>query len=420
MKRISPFRWTLPVSAAAAEEASLSWRGHGGRPPWVAAMARGGLFSLLLLAGPLAAAQESSPAAVAADLQAIAAVEAGDQGNASASAAAGRLAELPASRLIEVLEGFRAAPPRAENWLRLIAADVADNGALPREALLTFFNDRDQPEAARYLALQLLVINDGSLQETLLEGAADDPSLPVRFAAIERVLELAAEADEPSQAIDLYRIALANGRNPDQLKTAAKALNERGIEVELAETLGMFRQWWIVGPLDNTDGRGFDTPFAPERAFAAADCPVTAAATVAGKEVGGEPQPVQWQTVTSDDSLGMVDLNKPLDDAKDATAYAWMAFEVSEGGPAQVRLGCINASKVWINGALVDANEVYHSGTRIDQYTAACTLQEGRNTVLLKICQNAQTQSWAQDWQFQFRLTDPQGAALHPTLQPQP
>ena len=97
-----------------------------------------------------------------------------------------------------------------------------------------------------------------------------------------------------------------------------------------------------------------------------------------------------------------------------------LAFDVEQGGPAEVRLGCINASKVWINGELIDANEVYHSGTRIDQYTAPCTLREGRNRVLLKICQNAQTESWAQDWQFQFRLTDPQGAALHPTMKPQP
>jgi hypothetical protein len=375
---------------------------------------------LLLLAGPRAEAQEAAPASVAADLQVIAKVAAGDEGNASASTAAGRLAKLPSGRLIEVLKGFREAPPRAENWLRLIAADVADNGPLPRPALHAFFADRDQPEAARYLAFQLLVIDDRSQQERLLEDAADDPSLPVRYAAIERIMKRAAETDQASQAIALYRVALENGRNPDQLKTAAKALNDRGVEVELAETLGMFRQWWIVGPLDNTDGRGFDTPFAPERAFVEGACPVTAAATVAGKEVDGEPQPVQWQAITSDDALGMVDLNKPLADAKDATAYAWMAFDVEQGGPAEVRLGCINASKVWINGELIDANEVYHSGTRIDQYTAPCTLREGRNRVLLKICQNAQTESWAQDWQFQFRLTDPQGAALHPTMKPQP
>jgi hypothetical protein len=36
----------------------------------------------------------------------------------------------------------------------------------------------------------------------------------------------------------------------------------------------------------------------------------------------------------------------------------------------------------------------------------------GRNTVLIKVLQNAQTEPWAQDWQFQFRFTDLTGAGL--------
>jgi hypothetical protein len=77
-----------------------------------------------------------------------------------------------------------------------------------------------------------------------------------------------------------------------------------------------------------------------------------------------------------------------------------------------VRLGCINANKVWVNGKEVMATEVYHSGSMLDQYIAKCELKKGTNRVLLKICQNEQTESWAQDWQFQFRLTDLTGKGL--------
>ena len=58
------------------------------------------------------------------------------------------------------------------------------------------------------------------------------------------------------------------------------------------------------------------------------------------------------------------------------------------------------------------ANEVYHSGNMLDQYVAPCELRQGTNQILLKICQNEQEESWAQEWEFQFRLTDPSGKGL--------
>ena len=48
----------------------------------------------------------------------------------------------------------------------------------------------------------------------------------------------------------------------------------------------------------------------------------------------------------------------------------------------------------------------------IDQYTARGTLRKGRNEVLLKVCQNEQTEDWAQLWKFQARLCDATGAAV--------
>jgi hypothetical protein len=39
-------------------------------------------------------------------------------------------------------------------------------------------------------------------------------------------------------------------------------------------------------------------------------------------------------------------------------------------------------------------------------------LKKGTNRILLKICQNEQEESWAQDWKFQFRITDTSGKGL--------
>ena len=85
------------------------------------------------------------------------------------------------------------------------------------------------------------------------------------------------------------------------------------------------------------------------------------------------------------------------------------------GQSATVRYASPNATKLWLNKQLVAANEVYHAGGAVDQYVAPVELQAGTNTILLKVCQNEQTQPWAQDWSFQLRLADELGGAIETT-----
>jgi hypothetical protein len=58
----------------------------------------------------------------------------------------------------------------------------------------------------------------------------------------------------------------------------------------------------------------------------------------------------------------------------------------------------------------------YHHGAPFDGNVARGTLKKGENVIVLKVCQNNQTDSWAQNWQFQMRLCDETGAAL-PVMQ---
>ena len=71
-----------------------------------------------------------------------------------------------------------------------------------------------------------------------------------------------------------------------------------------------------------------------------------------------------------------------------------------------------NANKIWLNGELLSANKVYHAGQKMDQYIGLGTLKAGRNTILVKICQNEQKEEWAQDWDFQLRACDATGTAI--------
>jgi len=360
------------------------------------------------------------------DLAAIRNVKPEGAGHVEAKAAAGRLSQLPSSGIVQVLDSMIEASPLAGNWLRVIAGSVADNGPFPKEELTGYLKDRTRDPDARYLAFQILTVRDPESLPALIQGAETDPSLPLRHLAISRLInraEAETEAKDNDAAMQTYKLVLAEARNPDQLKSAAKSLEKLGEKVDLAQQLAMIRDWWVLATYDNKDTQHFNTEYLPESTYVATGklpAPwLKPGAAIRRGEVPEETPAGQVATrVTSDDELGMVNLNPPLENAKDSIAYAYAEFklEPSQSGsktmPAEARLGCINANKIWINGKLVTANEVYHSGSRIDQYVGDCELNEGVNTVLVKICQNAQTESWAQDWQFQFRFTDRNGAAL--------
>jgi hypothetical protein len=121
---------------------------------------------------------------------------------------------------------------------------------------------------------------------------------------------------------------------------------------------------------------------------------------------------VKWIEASTADDYGVVDLNKHLGKHKGAIAYAYAEFDSEKDQTVDARLGCINGNKLWINGQLIFANHVYHANQAVDQYVGQAKLKKGRNTILLKIAQNEQTESWAQDWQFQFRLCDKVGTPV--------
>lgn len=358
-----------------------------------------------------------------ADLKTVSQVGPEASGHDAAIDAAKRLSAQPADSVASILAAMKDASLLGKNWLRLIAADVADNDTFPQELLLQFLNDRSQDTDARHAAFQLLTTENPELKATLLADATDDPSLPIRHLAIASVLEKAAalkDSDKPA-AEKWYRLVVAQGRNPDQLQAAVKALSELGQEVVLADELGLIRRWWAIGTFDNTNSEHFNTAYLPEQTYEKEGrLPATwlkDSATVI--PAADKREPVKTSLVKSDDFQGVVSINPAFNNAKDAIAYVYVEFDLpkessSEAINAVARLGCITASKVWVNGKLAMANEVYHSGTRIDQYLGDCTLKPGRNSVLIKLCQNAQTEPWAQDWQFQFRITDPVGGAIKP------
>jgi hypothetical protein len=108
----------------------------------------------------------------------------------------------------------------------------------------------------------------------------------------------------------------------------------------------------------------------------------------------------------------MVDLNKVVGKEKGAIAYAFAVVDSPRDQPVEVHAGCFNALKIFLNGKEIYARDEYHHGIDIDQHVGKGVLKAGRNALLLKVCQNEQTEEWAQTWGFQARLCDATGLGV--------
>ncbi len=329
-------------------------------------------------------------------------IEANNQGNQQAVPASQRLQSAPSSALFRVLEGMKNASPIGKNYLSGAAGSLYNRDAASlRTQLESFLNDKKQDGEARYMVFQWLTDQQPELREQMLETMREDPSLELRFDAIAQALQ---KLDKSKEAAPLQAL-LDSARHPDQIETIAKKLKQAGQDVDQAQVFGFLMQWQVIGPFDNLDQKHFDTVFDIEKDLVSnAFDPL--------KKYAGKSGEVTWQEYLSEDATGIVDLAKPYNNEKGAIAYARAVFTAKQATEVEFRLGCINANKLWVNGQMVLMNEVYHAGMSIDQYIGRTKLKAGENTVVLKVCQNEQTESWAQRWQFQLRVSDETGKAI--------
>ena len=198
----------------------------------------------------------------------------------------------------------------------------------------------------------------------------------------------------------LYQQALTFARDVDQIEAIAKKLRELGQSVDLPRVFGWLMKWKVIGPFDSVGGKGFEAVYPPEQAIQL------------GAEYDGKSAKVTWKDLVSADEYGVVDLNKAYGALKGVAGYTFTEFEVENAQPVELRLGSQNSWKIWLNGKFLFGREEYHRGREIDQYRVSATLQPGRNTLLVKVCQNEQKDDWAGEWQFQLRVCDPLGTPV--------
>ena len=303
-----------------------------------------------------------------------------------------------------ILEGFGRSP-LADNWLRGAfegaVATEQQREAVSYDSLRKFVADSANDARARRMVYEFLTDEEEAGD---LTPRVDDPSVEMRKDAVAAILDEAATADEP---LPLYRKALSGATLPNQVDAIAEKLAAAGEPVDKLSHYGYLTKWRLLGPFPNPDESAFDIAYAPE-----SDLDFK---TAVDSDYGGETVAREWIDATIADENGELNLHEVMENHKGSLVYAAAAFEVAEAQPVQLRISTENAWKLWLNDELVFARPEYHRSKRFDQYVLNVDAVAGKNTVLIKLLQNEQEQSWAQEYDVSVRVTNRNGLAAEIT-----
>ena len=326
------------------------------------------------------------------------------QGNEAAQKAWATVAAAKAQAIPGLLAAMDGANDYALNWLRaavesIVQRETAAGRPLPVTELEVFLSQTQHHPRARRMAYELILHSAPDRAKTLVPGFLNDPSNELRREAVQRLMDQSTNqiALHKTTAISGYQQALNAAREADQIESIAKTLSDLGEKVDLAKTFGWVTKWKLVGPFDNTANAGFTMAYPPEQQL-----DLTA-------EYEGKKGKVRWVEHETRSDYGMVDFNKPFEPLKEVAGYAVAEFWSDTARSAEIRLGCKNGWKGWVNGKFLFGRDEYHTGAEIDQFRLPVELQVGKNILLVKCTQNEQTEDWTKEWEFQLRVTDTLG-----------
>jgi hypothetical protein len=354
-----------------------------------------------------------APADQAALRQDIRTVAGQGRGSDAGRAAWDRVVAAGPAALPPLLEALDTPDTVAANWLRtafdrVAEAELAKGGkGIDADVLLAYAKDPKRQGRARRLALEVVDRLRPGTGDRLYPGWLEDPEF--RFEAVALTLREAdrlARAGSRDEAVAAYRKAFAASRDLQQGRTVAAGLDKLGVTVSTAEHLGFLTDWYVIGPFDAMNKKGFTTVYPPEeKVDLAAELPGKGKTLTWKRYRVREPAPAVKAT-----HIALVNLRQPLGDADDAVAYAYTAFTVPAAVEAEFRGAADDNFTVWVNGKREFGFEEYRNGVRLDRHRFQVKLRPGRNTVLVKVCQapaNAEP-----NWEFLLRVVDPSGKGI--------
>ncbi len=360
---------------------------------------------LVVAAGPSGLARADS---LENSLAALSAVDKDGKGHADAQKAMRDLANARAADLPAILAALDHASPLGANWIRNAFESVADRAlrlkqTLPVAELEAFARDKSHQPRARRLAYEWLAKVDPTAKDRLIPGMLLDPAPDFRRDAVALKIAEAEKVDpkhDKDKAVRLYRDALRGAIHDDQVKTIAEALDKLGQKVNITDHFAFITRYSVIGPFDNRDGKFLEKAYPPENEIRL------------DAQYDGMLGKVAWKPIATTNEYGILDIAKQVHPYKGATMYLLTEFDSSQARDVELRLATQNAWKIWLNDKLLFARNEYHRGATFDQYRVPAQMRVGRNTILLKICQDEEKEDWAQSYQFQLRVCDSNGSGV--------
>ena len=185
------------------------------------------------------------------------------------------------------------------------------------------------------------------------------------------------------EALDAIDRAIATTDDTEVRLMAGEAASH------IDRNVGFITQWVIAGPFSKEGINGsaiFDEVFAPEP--------------------GSDDGPTDWKPAPDpvSGSAGIFNLLE-IGSGNDRCAYARTQVLSNKARDALLQIGSDDGVKVWLNGQIVHENNAMR-GLTLNQDQVSIRLEEGLNTLLLKITQGGG------DWRFACRIRDADGFAL--------
>ena len=202
-------------------------------------------------------------------LNTLAAVGREGAGNEAAGAAWKAVVQAGPSGLPALLAETGKGSAVADNWLRLAGDVIVANALrakqpLPLAEVEAFIADTSHTAPARRLAFDLLQQADRARADALQPSLIQDPVQELRRGAVQRIID-AAKTQTADGAKGDYLRALDAVRDEDQTKLVTAELRKLGVPVDLPRHFGFLTKWNVIGPFDNTERKGFDTVYPPEK-----------------------------------------------------------------------------------------------------------------------------------------------------------
>jgi hypothetical protein len=337
------------------------------------------------------------------------------RGTAEGRAAWQRLSNAEPDIIPALLEAMSVKDSVAANWLRtacdrIIERDLLAGGRrIDVDALVNFASNAHRPGRARRYALEVAERLRPGTSEKLYEHWLDDPEF--RYDAIALLLKEARtlQARKAPDAVDFFRRAFASTRDVQQARDIAAGLETLGVKVSVAQHLGFLTDWYLIGPFDGQGKQGFHIEYPPEKRVAL------------DEELPGQGRKVRWQRyqvreanpTTRGGHQALVNLRDKtaLGDADDAVAFAYTEFTVTRDTEVEFRGAADDNFTVWVNGKKVFAFEEYRNGVRLDRHRFSVPLHEGKNAVLVKVCQTPAPNP-EPNWEFFLRVVDATGKGI--------